>query len=249
MTKEKTTIILDRCIEYSLYIMIVFMPISTAAIEAFFGFALLFFLLKKALKPDFGFIKNPTHLFLFLFFGFCVLSLLNSGVYLTKSLKALFFKWLEYIFIFILVEDTLNTSKRLRNALCILLATSALIGLDGLVQYFTGVDFLRQRTLQSGITAAFKNQNNFSAYLVPVLLFVISLTFFPQLKKRYRMTLSLLGILLGTCLILTFTRGAWLGFLAGLVFMLFFSHRTKIVISLICIFFIISHIPHHSSQG
>ncbi len=242
MTKDKAEIILDKCVEYLLYAMIAFIPISISAIEISFSLALLAFLIKKVLKPDFGFVKNFTHLFLFLFFGFCALSLFNSEVYFTKSLRALFFKWLQYIFIFIIVEDTLNTSKRLRNAIFILLGVSGLIGLSGIVQQFRGVDFLRQRVLVDGgrITATFQNQNSFAAYLVPVLLLVTSLAIFPQLKKQYKWILFFLGSLLGICLILTFSRGAWLGFFVGLVLMLLiFRNKIKRTFLPVCIFIII----------
>jgi len=239
MTKDKAVIFLDRSIEYLLYALIASIPISNAAIEISFSLALVAFLIKKVLKPDFRFVKNLPHLFVLLFFGFCTLSLFNSGEFLNKSLRALFSKWLEYILIFILAEDTLNTPKRLRNAAFILLAVSALIGIDGIVQQFRGIDFLRQRILISRISATFQNQNNFSAYLVPILLLVTSLVFSPQLKKQFRFILFFLWSLLGVCLIFTFTRSAWLGFLIGLVLMLFLSRKIKIAIPLICVFIII----------
>jgi putative inorganic carbon (HCO3(-)) transporter len=240
MTRDKTVIILDRYIEYLLYVMLAFIPVSIAAIEITFTLAIFAFLFKKALKPDFRFAKNLTHLFLLLFWGFCAVSLFNSGIYFTKSLWALFFKWGEYIFIFLIVEDTLNNPRRLRNAVFILLTVSALIGLDGLIQQFRGIDFFWQRVLVGGrITATFKNQNNFAAYLVPVLLMVTSLVFSPQLKKQYKWILLFLGTLLSICLVLTFSRGAWLGFFAGLVLIPFLFPNVKKAIPFICIFIVI----------
>lgn len=244
MTRDKAEIILDRCVEYLLYAMIVFIPISIAIIEITFSLALLCFLIKKILRPDFRFVKNPTHLFLFLFFGFCALSLFNSEIYLTKSLKALFFKWFEYIFIFIVVEDTLNTPKRLRNAIFILLAVSSLIAIDGIFQQFRGIDFLRHRGMMGGrITATFQNQNDLAAYLVPLALLSVSLGFLPQAKKQYRWIPVFLGILLCICLILTFSRGAWLGFLVGLFLLAFLSKEAKVFIFLICILFVFISVP------
>jgi len=244
MRREKVRIILDRCIEYLLYVMIFFIPISIAAIEIFFGLTLFCFLIKKILRPDFKFVKNPTHFFLFLFFGFCAFSLFNSGVYFSKSLRVLFSKWLEYILIFIIVGETLNTPKRLRNAIFILLATSGLIAADGIFQQFRGIDFLRQRILVDGrMTATFQNQNDFAAYLVPVVLLSISLVFSSQVKKQYRWIPLFLGILLGVCLILTFSRGAWLGFLVGLFLLAFLSKEIKVSIFFICIFLVFISIP------
>jgi len=244
MRREKVEIILDRCTEYLLYVMVFFIPISIAAIEISFSLTLLCFLIKKILKPDFKFVKNPIHFFLFLFLGFSALSLFNSGVYFSKGLKTLFSKWLEYILIFIIVEETLNTPRRLRNAVSILLLTSGLIVVDGVCQQFKGIDFLRQRILVGGrITATFQNQNDFAAHLVPILLLSISLVFLPQLKKQYRWILSSLGVLLGICLILTFSRGAWLGLLIGLFLLVFLSKKAKVFILLICALLIFISVP------
>ena len=113
--KDKILKFLEYSSEYSLYGLIIFIPISNAAIESFFGFMFLFFVLKKIINPDFKFLKSSTHIFLLFFIFFMGLSLLNSGFYLARSLTSLFLKWLEYIFIFIIVQDTLNNSKKIRN--------------------------------------------------------------------------------------------------------------------------------------
>lgn len=237
---EKIKVIADRCAEYSLYILLFFIPISKAAIEIFFTLALLAFLIKKALEPDFRFLKNPAHFFLLLFCGFCALSLFNSGTSIHTSLVALFFKWLEYIAIFIIAEDTLNTPGRLRNAIAILLMAGGLVGLDGVFQKFTGVDFLRQRSLVGGrVTAAFKNPNDFSAYLTPILLLIISVLFSRHLKRHHKRILFSLWNLLVVCLILTSSRGAWLGLFIGLFLLTFLSKKFKALIPLIFVLAVI----------
>ncbi|HLD83146.1 MAG TPA: hypothetical protein VI976_04275, partial [Candidatus Omnitrophota bacterium] len=108
MRKKRYWKILDYAAEYSLYALILFIPISNAAIESFFGLLFLSFLLKKIIKPDFAFLKSWANLFVLFFFLFLGLSLFNSAPYLVKSLRALFFKWLEYILIFIITQDTLE---------------------------------------------------------------------------------------------------------------------------------------------
>jgi len=240
MNKEKALIILDRCLEFLLYLMIFFMPISKAAIEIIFTLSFFLFVFKKILKPDFEFLKNPIHFFLLLFFGFCALSLSNSGIYFAKGLKTLFSKWLENILIFILVEDTLNTPKRLRNAVSIFLATSVLIGIDTIFQQNRGIDFLRQRPLVAGRpTASFENQNSLGTYLIPGTLLAIILIFSQQLKKQYRYILFFLAGFLSISLMLTFSRSAWFGFAVGLFLFLFLSLDIKKAFILICIFIVI----------
>jgi len=230
MDKEKIIGMLDRVIEYLLYLMVFFIPISKAGIEIVFGITTALFIIKKILRPQFTFIKNATFLFLLIFFTFCALSLFNSGIYLDKSLRALFGKWLQYITIFILVVDTLNTPRRLKNAVLVFFFTGSLIAIDAIWQKFFGIDFLRQRALVSYkfITASFENQNSLAAYLVPVLSLVLACVLGYQLKRARRFILLLSCLLIGLCLVLTSSRGAWLGFFTGLALMAFLSHKIKI---------------------
>ncbi|HTY45758.1 MAG TPA: O-antigen ligase family protein, partial [Patescibacteria group bacterium] len=179
------------------------------------------------LKPDFGFLKNDTHLFLLLFITFNALSVTNSGLYLNKSLSALSLKWCKYLFIFIVVENTLSTQQRLRNAIFVVLFIGMLIGLDTLSQQFFNIDFIRHRPLIDGrVTATFENRNSLAVYLVPTAL-VITAFALGQTKRRFLIPLSLAILLLGASLILTFSRSAWLGFFVGLTMILIMSYVAK----------------------
>lgn len=243
--KDKWVNLLDHAVEYSLYGLILFIPISKSAIEIFFGFAALFFLLKKILKPDFKFLKSIHHIFLLLFVFFCSLSLFNSAPYFYRSLKTLCTKWLELILIFLIIEDTLSRPLRIRNAVTIFLSVSIIIGIDGLSQGFLGIEFLRQREMVYinqgfyGMTAAFENYNGLGTYLNFVLLLAIALLMSVQLKRIYRSALFFIIILLGACFLLTFSRASWLAFLLGLTLMLFLSRRTYMIFSIMCIFILL----------
>ncbi len=181
ITKDKIVSVIDKIMEYSLYGLVFFIPISKAAIEISVTLLLLLFLAKKFLNPDFTFLHNPLHLSLLFFVLFTVLSFLNSGPYLKKSLLAFFFKWLEYIFIFLITQDVLSSGRRIRNAIFIFSSTAFLISLDGLFQFFLKTDFLRQRAPVyiannlPAITASFQHYNDFGAYLVISFVIVTSL--------------------------------------------------------------------------
>jgi len=230
---------MDKFVEYCLYVLIFFIPISKAGVEIFASLAISAFIIKKILQPELRFIKNHTHLFLLFFVIFGGLSLLNSGPYLKKSLEALFCKWLEYIFIFLIVEDTLASHKRLRNAMAILLIVGAIVGIDGLFQRFLGWDFLRQRLtikIREGmfaVTGPFKHYNDFAAYLVCVLSLFVAL-FLGAGGGQVGLVFAI--VLLGMCLLFTFSRGGWLGFLAGGLLMLFLLRQWKVVLTVITIF-------------
>lgn len=244
--KEKLLKFFDYAGEYSLYALIIFIPISNAAIESFFGFMLFFFILRKFLKPDFGFLKSSTYIFLLFFFLFMGISLFNSGQYLTKSLSALFFKWLEYILIFVITLDTLKDKKRITKCLGILLFTSCLIGIDVLFQKFTGADFIHIKkmvplgggSVMLGVTASFHHYNSLGAYLVFVLSLVLALLISIKDKLQKTLLFALL-ILLQICLMLTFSRGGWIGFLAALILMLFLSPKVNKLVYIFAIYILI----------
>jgi len=244
--KEKLVKILDYITEYSLYGLIYFIPISKAAIEIFFVLAFVAFILKKAINPDFKFLRSRANFFLLLFIVFSALSLFNSGPYLMKGFKALFFKWLEYIIIFLMIQDTVRNYKRARICLFILLGVSLLTGIDAFSQRFFGIEFLRQKSMIAvgsepglyAVTASFNHYNNFGAYLALVVFPAMGLLFSRQ-KGLYKVPAALLVILLIACLLLTFSRGSWLGFIGALVLMLVLSYRfgfSNIIFGTICVF-------------
>ncbi|MDP3789574.1 MAG: O-antigen ligase family protein [Candidatus Omnitrophota bacterium] len=233
--KDKLADFLDRALLYSLYGLVLFIPVSISAIEILFIIALAIFIVKKALKPDFGFLKAPHHIFLLLFFAFTGLSIFNSGLYLQKSLDALLFKWLEWILIFVMAGDALSSPSRVRGSVNILLSVSILIVIDGLAQRFLGVEFLLGREMVwinqgfYGMTASFQHYNSLGTYLSFVLLLVLGALVFGRLKRSYKAGLVFLAALLGACLLLTFSRGSWLGFLAGLSVMLALSPHRRVI--------------------
>ena len=240
--KDKFFKIFDYCGEYSLYALIIFIPISIAAIESFFGLIFMFFLLRKSLKPDFKFLRSPSYVFLLSYFIFISFSLFNSGPNFNKSISALFLKWAENIMIYIIVQDTLCNYKRVRNCLIVLLSTALLIGIDALFQRFIGIDFLRHKTMVAlygetiprAVTASFSHYNSFGAYLIVILSLLLAMLISVK-DKVYRLSVFLLLILMQLCLILTFSRGSWMGFFAVLIIMLFLSPKVN---KLIYVFFI-----------
>lgn len=239
MSREKLYRISDRTCEYSLYGMIFFIPISTAGIEILFGCLFLSFLLKKIVNPEFNFFKSAAVLFLLLFLIFISFSLFNSGDYLVKSLKALFFKWIEYALIFFIACDTLRAYKKRQNiCIYIFISVSILLGIDAIAQKFLGFEFVRHmpmvkviETIEgklTGATASFHHYNAFATYLVCVLSLMVALLI-PK-KIFWRKFALCLGIFLLTfSLVLTFSRAGWLAFIFSMVLMLILSRKFGIL--------------------
>lgn len=231
--KDKILKISSYISEYAVYGLVLFIPISKAAAEIFAGFILFGFIIKKSIRSDFKFLKSWPNLFVALFISFSALSLLNSGPLIGKSLEALFLKWCKYIGMFLMIQDTLTTRKRINTAVTLILMASAVLAIDGFVQKYTGMDFLRHKELMKlnqvvpGIRATFDHYNSFGAYLSVVLSLVCSLLISRKLRSGYKLPISALFILLAGALLLTYSRGSWLGFICALLLMLILSNNPK----------------------
>jgi len=249
--KDKWRKAFDFISEYSLYGLIFFLPISKGMVETFAGFALLGFLGRKILNPDFKFLKSRPNIFLLFFVLFSALSMFNSGPYLAKSIHALFLKWLKYIGIFLFVQDALSNRQRVRKAIFILLVAAGLLGIDGLTQRFLSMEFIRHKSLIPlsmnsdlyGVTASFNHYNDFGTYLIVVLSLALALLISTQLKYIYKRYLLGLVILLGACLIFTFSRGAWISFVFSIILMTILSGEYKKTFPVLAIFIILLFIP------
>ena len=247
--KEKCFLVFDTCLFSSLCGLLFAISVSKAGIEIFFFLSLLFFIAKKILKPDLEFLKNKLYIFLFLFLFFSALSFNNSAPYQITSLQALLSKWFKNLLIFTMFYEALREKKQIRYAFFIFIATSFFIGIDGLIQRGLGYDLLWQRPmmyLNNGalaITAAFTHYNSFGAYLLFPLAFVSSFMLQKENRRSLQIGFFLLAILLGLCLLLTFSRGAWVGFFALLLFTLFLKQERFGVVLLLFFFVFVLIIP------
>ncbi len=239
--REKIFVVVDKAQEYSLYAIIFFIPTSRGLVESFFCSAWLAFIVKKMISPDFTFIKRRIHFFLLLFYIFCGISLLNSGIYIGKSFHALFLKWGQFILIFFMVQDALFCDERIRNAVRIFLFTGAIVAMDGILQYFYGWDLLHRKIMlmydgTKAITGPFRHYNGLAAYLICVLnLFMAAILGKGRSKNKVIYCGMFLSLFMSLgCLLLTSSRGAWLGFLFAGFLMLFLTRQWKFMLTLVC---------------
>lgn len=221
--KSKVLKFLNIGIEYSIYAVIFFIPISTAAISSFAGMAIFLFLIKKILLPDITAIKSNKILFLFLmfFFIFMELSLLNSGPLVHKSLKALFIKWGRFPLLLWVILDVFQDTRRIVNAMCVFIFSAALVGLTVFSQKFFGFEFLRGRVLGSPLspsTGPFKSQNGLAAYLTCAIPIILSLSLWRWKRIAVKSGFFLITAMLILSSFWTLSRGGWLGLISGLIF-------------------------------
>lgn len=250
--KEKIILLCNKIIEFSLYLMVFFIPISKAIIEITSGIAIASFLTKKIIQRQFPytFINLP----LFAFIIVSALSIPGTDILYT-ALRNFLCKLIEQVLLFFIVFDTINTKRKIRNILWIMLGSATLVGIDGIFQHFTHRDFLRQRTMpfKNRINASFYTPNDLGAFLVPLVILSLSVNTLKFKNRTLNLFIKIVNLLLLVNLILTFSRGAWFSLVLGLLFMASISVLSKnkkiakvSLVSLLLIFIILAFLPLRS---
>ncbi|MBF0123482.1 MAG: O-antigen ligase family protein, partial [Candidatus Omnitrophica bacterium] len=229
--KSKILKFLDPAIEYLIYGLIFLIPFSIAGVGILTAAALVFFLIKQALSPDFSSIKSNKVFFLILlvFFVFMALSLLNSGSLIGKSSRALFLKWGRFPLILWMVMDTFKDSKRILRALWVVAGSSIILVLSVFSQKFFDFEFVCHRPLVGrSVTGPFKNQNDLSAYITGILPIVLSLALWKGKQLLVRPGLFFLIAMLVLSSLWTLCRGGWVGLAAGLISFAFLMNYNRL---------------------
>lgn len=229
--KDKLFTIFKYISEYSLYGLMFSLGISNALIEVFAVFTLIGFVGRKIIKPDFTYLKFWPNIFLLFFLIFSSFSLFNSGVYLSKSLNALFGKWFQYLGIYFIIQETAGEERIFKRALSVFLFSAFLTVASGLSQYFFGIEFLRNRSLGyvndniNAITSSFSHYNGFGSYLVVVLSLMVTLLLGGNLPVLYTRFLLIIIMSSMLALALTFSRGSWLALFFSATFIFAVSKK------------------------
>ncbi len=143
--------------------------------------------------------------------------------------------YVAFMFGYFLVVNLIRSPEWLKRCLVGVVASSTVVGLYGLYQNFFGVveqtwqDSDMFSEIQGRVVSTFENPNVLAEYLIMVLPLILAL-FINNKNSRTRLALVIAGLTTGGCLIYTWSRGAWLGFLIGIiVFMLMYSRHTMTV--------------------
>ena len=156
----------------------------------------------------------------------------------TLSVNTFFLKLIEYILIFIIVADTVNTKKRFNLVIGVLLVSLLFIGLDGFFQVIAKHDLFRHRKLfQSRVTASFINPNDLGSYLITLAPLVLSMIFV-NFNKKLKALLLIFAMIVLSVLMLTNSKGAWFAFLGALLFLSFYIKKRYVLYILLVLFII-----------
>lgn len=276
MKKEKAMAQLDRMTEFSLWAFVFTLPFSKSMVEIFFVCALTCWVAKRCIKYSYTLstkrytLKDKISELINAFkpvktglnrpiAGFILIGLFST-VYSTSlplSLEGFFFKLFEWIMIYFIAVETINSKKKLTRILLVIFFSMILIGTDAIFQRITGTDFIRHYPGVNRISGPFGIPNSFAGWLVVMIPIALSLAYlrvndwldsskkYNWLKRTIRPILWIIIALFLVCLVWTNTRGAWVAVVLSLIFFgIFRSKRLLVLIVILALIYPVITPPH-----
>lgn len=164
---------------------------------------------------------TPIDALVVLFFIVLCYSTLTS-YFIKDSVNVLIVHTLMIAFYFVLTR-TINSRYKLYLLVVLLIISASMTSLYGVYQYFGGsatteawVDTEMFADIQSRAGSTFSNPNILGEYLIMMIPLALSLLWYRK-KLIYKVIFAGMLGLLGICMLLTFSRGAWLGLIVALV--------------------------------
>ncbi len=249
MSKDRIIKYCNKVIEISLYVVAFYIPISKAFIESFISLAIVSWLIKKCVaktKPKDIFYPNFLNLPILSYLLVCLVSAIfssNRGI----SFSHLIFKTIEYLLLFFITVEIVDR-RILKNVLVVIVFSVGLVGIDGIYQYFTKVDFLRHRSIAlperpERIHGPFMIPTDFANYIMTLLPIVASLSFLKFKKVWVKPVLIIISLILFACLVLSVSKSGWIAFILSIPLLILLGNRRLALLSLLLIVIVLSLLP------
>lgn len=172
---------------------------------------------------------TPIHLMVMLYWGIATIAAGLSPVR-TAAIEGLI-KLTLYLLLFALLERVLRSSQARSFLIAVYLSAAAVVSIVGLRQWFFGAQALATwvdpESSLAGTTRVYSflgNPNLLAGYLLPAAVFSAAAVF---AWKRWlpKLLAIVLWAVNSACLVLTFSRGGWIGFVvAGFALLLLLAH-------------------------
>lgn len=141
----------------------------------------------------------------------------------TRALGQLKAFFIEPILLFYAIVIVFKDSENIRVPIKLLFWSATAISILGIIQYYTNI-WLPLRFWGNGeevkrITSVFEYPNALALYLAPIFTFFLAIVSKKWLLLKRPGTIIGL-VAMGSAILLTYSRGAWLGILAGIIILL-----------------------------
>lgn len=137
---------------------------------------------------------------------------------------------------YFLTANLINTPDLLKRVTVALVSSAVIVSLYGLFQNFFGTvssawqDTDMFSSIEGRVVSTFENPNVLAEYLIMILPFAAALLF-TSTNAKERFSNLLAAVFMGLCLIFTWSRGGWLGFMIGIfIFLIFMTRKTLILV-------------------
>lgn len=204
---------------YTLIIAIPFLP--NEAMLIFTAIVVFSFIVKTIITGDTNFVSDPVTTPLTAFVLVQIITAIIS-VSPILSMQNLVVSLVSLALYFVIV-NTIKTKEELDRAIKIFIITAFFMSCYGISQYFTlgttskaWVDVNLNPDLKTRVVGTFGNPNVFAEYLEHILPTAIALVFAYR-KWMNKAIVTFFAAVMFLCLILTSSRGAWLGFVAAML--------------------------------
>lgn len=220
MNKQRQPGALDKLIEYSFYLLAAAVTFSNLFTEMATAIIILSWIMAKVLRKDLTLPGGKLSFVLAVFVIWNLLSFINTA-YIDESIRGLF-KVIKHALLFFAAVDYFRSKQRLKKLFLFSLGVGFIISLNGIAQYITGADPIRQRAIDVKdylyrVSSSFRHSNDFGGYLIVLIAIQMGL-FFSRIRPLKQRILLLLVILpAGWCLMATSSRGAWIGFVIAML--------------------------------
>lgn len=211
---------LDYLIEHCILAVAFFLPMSLDIATVFLGVGTVLWLGKMITTKRVLLKRTPFDEFVALL---VILSAASIAVSPDKGFSFYNYYHLmgRYIIIYFLVINNLTSLQQLKRLVWTVLASALLVAFYGFYQYIHGVDISAFQwvdgeqfpDLKVRIYSTLENPNLLAGFMVVVMSLAVGLGLYSQ-NLRERLLLFFLVVILGTCLVLTYSRGAWLSIVA-----------------------------------
>lgn len=137
-----------------------------------------------------------------------------------------------FISFYFIVKNVIRSEKLAYNCIRGIAFSASVVSVIGIMQYFFGTVSTKWQDVQmfsdikGRAVSTFQNPNVLAEYLILVMPVIFAMMLISgSARRRFRYFIALM--LCSACLILTWSRGAWLGFVIAVILFIFFSsHKT-----------------------
>ena len=218
--KAQTQYYLNYLIEHCILAVTFFLPLSLTVSSGFLGFGAALWLVKMIVNRSLNFKSTPFDV------GIALLVVLSAAsIWSSPDREFSFYNYYNlmgrYVLIYYLVVNNINSAAQIKKIIGVMLASAAIVTLYGFYQYLfcvnisvnEWVDGQQFPDLKFRVFSTLENPNLLAAFLVTMMSIGASMGYKAATIKG-RVILSALVILFGACLLLTYSRGAWISLLA-----------------------------------